>query len=241
VSNFVEECRREWKRLRVPGTIADEMAGDLAADLAEAEADGASAEDVLGSGASDPRGFAAAWASERGIVGRPQPPRLGGLRLLLAAVALCLAFGAVVFLLFAASSFSGSTGAPRNAAVTVPPRLAGQIIGTYIGGATVPPSGVALRSGHRTVLHRRPTAISISFGNSGAVTVDRVTLMLQIGRRRYERTATNVVPNSRRTVRFDLPANLPTRFTLRASTIPVPGETNVYNNHLSWKLRIPER
>jgi hypothetical protein len=239
VSNFVEECRREWKRLRVPGTVADEMADELAADLEEAEADGASAEDVLGSGASDPRAFAAAWANERGIVRRRRPGRLGGRRFVPAAIALCLALAAVAAALFAIGSLGGSS-TPRQAAVTAAPGFAGQIIGTYIGGATVPPSGIALRSGHRTVLHSRPTAISNSFGNSGAVTVDRVTLMLQIGRRLYERTATNVVPNSRRTVRFDLPANLPTRFTLRASTVPVPGETNVHNNHVSWKLRIPQ-
>ena len=77
MSHFVEECRREWKRLRVPSAIADEMADDLAADLREAEADGASEEEVLGSGASDPRAFAAAWASERGIV---RPRRLHRLR-----------------------------------------------------------------------------------------------------------------------------------------------------------------
>ena len=71
MSQFVEECRREWKRLRVPRALADEMAEDLAADLREAEADGASEEEVLGSGASDPRAFAAAWANERGIV-RPR-------------------------------------------------------------------------------------------------------------------------------------------------------------------------
>ena len=57
MSQFVEECRREWRRLRVPSALADEMAEDLAADLREAEADGASEEEVLGSGASDPRAF----------------------------------------------------------------------------------------------------------------------------------------------------------------------------------------
>jgi hypothetical protein len=72
MSEFVEECRREWKRLRVPDPIANEMAADLAADLAEAEAEGASAEQVLGSGAFDPRAFAASWAAERGVVG-PAP------------------------------------------------------------------------------------------------------------------------------------------------------------------------
>src|SRR5271154_6298483 len=44
------------------------MAADLAADLKEAEADGASPEDVLGSGAFDPQSFAASWAAERGVI-----------------------------------------------------------------------------------------------------------------------------------------------------------------------------
>ena len=33
MSQFVEECRREWKRLGVPDPVANEMAADLAADL----------------------------------------------------------------------------------------------------------------------------------------------------------------------------------------------------------------
>jgi hypothetical protein len=75
VNEFVEECRREWKRLGVPESAAAEMAADLTADLAEAEAEGASAEEVLGTAAFDPRGFAAAWAAERGLVRRPPPSR----------------------------------------------------------------------------------------------------------------------------------------------------------------------
>jgi hypothetical protein len=70
VSEFVEECRKEWKRLRVPDAVANEMAADLAADLKEAEADGVSAEEVLGVGAFDPRAFAASWAAERGVIQR---------------------------------------------------------------------------------------------------------------------------------------------------------------------------
>jgi hypothetical protein len=72
VNEFVEECRSEWKRLGVPDPVANEMAADLAADLEEAEAEGAGAEEVLGSGAFDPRSFAAAWAAERGLIRRPQ-------------------------------------------------------------------------------------------------------------------------------------------------------------------------
>lgn len=68
MSDFVDECRREWERLQVPAPVANEMAADLAADLKEAEAEGVSAEEVLGSGAFDARSFAAAWAAERGVI-----------------------------------------------------------------------------------------------------------------------------------------------------------------------------
>lgn len=74
MSKFVEECRREWKRLGVPDAVANEMAADLTADLAEAEAEGASIEDVLGSSALHPRSFADSWASERGFSLPPTQP-----------------------------------------------------------------------------------------------------------------------------------------------------------------------
>jgi len=70
MSVFVEECRQEWKRLGVPDLLADEMAADLEADLAEAEAEGVPAAEILGE--SDPRRFAATWAGERGLV--PEEP-----------------------------------------------------------------------------------------------------------------------------------------------------------------------
>ena len=67
MNDFVEQCRREWKRLRVPDAVADEMAAELEADLEDAQAEGASPAEVLGQGASDPKSFASAWASERGV------------------------------------------------------------------------------------------------------------------------------------------------------------------------------
>ena len=76
MNDFVEECRREWRRLRVPDPIANEMAADLQADLDEAEAEGASAEAVLGTAAFDARSFAASWAAERGFV-EPRPRESG--------------------------------------------------------------------------------------------------------------------------------------------------------------------
>jgi hypothetical protein len=70
---FVEECRREWKRLGVPDLLAEEMATDLEADLQEAQSEGVSAAEILGE--SDPRRFAETWASERGLVSAPPPQK----------------------------------------------------------------------------------------------------------------------------------------------------------------------
>ena len=96
MSDFVEECRREWKRLRVPDPVADEMAADLAADLKDAAADGVSAEEFLGTGADDARSFAAYWAAERGVVEpRPGRDRLSGRSLVLGAIAASLSIAAV--------------------------------------------------------------------------------------------------------------------------------------------------
>jgi hypothetical protein len=78
MSDFLEQCRREWTRLGVPDPLAEEMVADLASDLADAEAEGVSTEEYLGSSASDPRSFAASWATERGIV--PEPPSPGRAR-----------------------------------------------------------------------------------------------------------------------------------------------------------------
>jgi len=76
MSDFVEQCRREWKRLGVPDPLAEEMAADLASDLGEAEAEGVSAEELLGTSAHDPRSFAASWAAERGVIpAAPDGPR----------------------------------------------------------------------------------------------------------------------------------------------------------------------
>jgi hypothetical protein len=74
VNEFVEECLREWRRLGVPDTVATEMAAELTADLAEAAAEGATTEAVLGTSAFEPRAFAGAWATERGVV--PPEPQL---------------------------------------------------------------------------------------------------------------------------------------------------------------------
>jgi len=72
MTDFVEQCRLEWKRLGVPDSLAEEMAADLASDLEAAEADGVSPEELLGASAFDPRAFAASWAAERGVI--PTPP-----------------------------------------------------------------------------------------------------------------------------------------------------------------------
>ena len=113
MSDFVEQCRAEWKRVGVPKSIAEEMAADLDSDIREAEVDGVSVEEMLGSSASDPRAFAASWATERGIVPmrRGEPNGRGG-RLLLVALTAVAAIALIVSVLLLA------TGEPQVALVT---------------------------------------------------------------------------------------------------------------------------
>jgi hypothetical protein len=95
VSQFVDECRREWNRLGVPEAFANEMAADLDADLAEARADGASPEEVLGNGYFDARSFAASWAIAPGVV-RVAPHGHGTIRIRSLVLGLSTLLGAVV-------------------------------------------------------------------------------------------------------------------------------------------------
>jgi hypothetical protein len=117
---FVEECRREWKRLGVPDLLAEEMATELEADLAEAEADGVSAAEMLGE--SDPRRFAASWAKERGLVPeQPQPLKSRKRRWVWVAVGLVFLAFFVLFPAFALiGSGSGSGSVSHVEGVLVP-------------------------------------------------------------------------------------------------------------------------
>jgi hypothetical protein len=115
---YVEECRQEWKRLGVPDLLAEEMAAELESDLAEAQADGVSATEILGE--SDPRRFAANWARERGLVREPAPPKRRRRIWPWIVVALFLFLVAAWTALQAFGSGSGSSGSPLQ---VTPPRI----------------------------------------------------------------------------------------------------------------------
>jgi hypothetical protein len=150
VSQFVEECRREWKRLRVPDAIANEMAADLEADLDEAAAEGASPEDVLGSAVFDPRAFAASWAVERGVIElRPVHAERPAKRpLMLAAIAA----SALVAVLGAALTILSSSGT-AEVALSRPFRAAPRVF------VRVPPP----KPGRHTLLRLRPGTLLLPF------------------------------------------------------------------------------
>jgi hypothetical protein len=123
VNEFVEECRREWRRLRVPDPVASEMAADLAADLAEAEAEGVSPEEVLGNSAFNPRSFAASWAAERGVTRpSPSPENVRRRPFIPAAIAALVAIAVSGAALAIFASPSGPALAPVSVAPQ-PPRL----------------------------------------------------------------------------------------------------------------------
>jgi hypothetical protein len=137
MSDFVEQCRREWKRLGVPDPLAEEMATDLASDLREAEAEGVSAEELLGSSAFDPPSFAAAWAAERGIIPTPpsQPPRRRPLALMaFTAIAAIALIAAAALLLTGQPTVSvsvvASTTARPHPLAPLPPGVSGQVLHT---------------------------------------------------------------------------------------------------------------
>ena len=117
MSDFVEQCRLEWRRLGVPDPLADEMAADLASDLREAEAEGLSVEEVLGSSASDPRSFAASWAAERGIIPAPPSRRNARRRPLI-----LLAFTALAAIVLIVAALLLLTGQPKATLATSGPQ-----------------------------------------------------------------------------------------------------------------------
>ena len=199
-------------------------------------------EEVLGSGASDARAFAAAWASERGIIPRRWTHGLRRPRLL-TAIALVAARvrprgrcrrGGVL-------AVSGNSSAPRSTVTTIAPSLMpGGIIGTAVEGATVAPSNTALSPGRRTILHQRPRSITITFVNRRTRTVALAHLTVQISSHTYHFTASQMVPGSNKRIHITLPADLPRRFTIHATTQPVPGEANIANNRSTWRVAIPK-
>lgn len=132
MSDFVEECRREWKRLRVPGQLAEEMATDLSSDLSEAEAEGVSVEQLLGRIAFDPPSFAARWAGERGII--PDTPAQTTVQRRPLPLVAFTATAAVAVIVAAALLITGEPTLTLRAHVSgpkglgpLPPGIAGQV------------------------------------------------------------------------------------------------------------------
>lgn len=124
MSEFVQECRREWRRLGVPERDANEMATDLEADLAEAAKDGVAAEEVLGESTFDPHAFATSWAQERGLIPKRRSVLEPQRRLVALAVVILAASGLTVGLLFAfrhssPSQTVGLTATAQQPATTI--------------------------------------------------------------------------------------------------------------------------
>jgi hypothetical protein len=97
------------------------MATELESDLAEAEADGISAAEMLGE--SDPRRFATTWAVERGLVPEPQPQRSRKWMWITASLALLLL---LLFIFPAFAVYGVSSGGSETVQVS-PARRIGPI------------------------------------------------------------------------------------------------------------------
>lgn len=110
MNEYVAECRREWRRLGVSSSMADEMAAELEADLDEAP----SLEEVLGPDAADAHAFARRWALERGVVPTARRGLRAGVAAALAAFALAAIAGALLMV------FSSPSHSERFAVEKVP-------------------------------------------------------------------------------------------------------------------------
>jgi hypothetical protein len=154
---FIEECRYEWRHLGVPDSMADEMAAELEADLAEAEADGVSAAEMLGE--SDPRRFAANWARERGLVAEAAPKKRGRRWIWVAAFVLALVF-VVVLGLFAAVGVSTQV----HVTAPQPQTVGGLIVPNLVGLKACHAKRIARESGLkvRSFPHSRCGAVVIA-------------------------------------------------------------------------------
>ena len=140
MTDFVEQCRREWRRLGVPDPLAEEMAADLASDLNEAEAEGVSAEELLGNSSYDPRSFAASWAAERGIIPRPlsQPSRRRPRPLMaFTAIAAIALIGAAALLLTGEPQLTLRTSLAPHPLGPPPPGVGGQVVHTTSASAPI--------------------------------------------------------------------------------------------------------
>jgi hypothetical protein len=171
MSEFVEECRRHWRRLRVPDAVAAEMAEELSADLADAEAEGITPAEVLGTAALDPRWFAESWAAERGAVPGSPPRR----RLVPTVLTVLLAVGLTGATLAIFARSSPTAGKP--VAVVLPAPTTGRI------GVWITPSDGRFASGttsSRTTAQVVGVCLVIA-ALGGAVSV--LAVSLPIGRR----------------------------------------------------------
>jgi hypothetical protein len=130
MKEFIEQCRTEWRRIGVAAGDVDELAGELAADLAAAAADGVSLEGFLGDSAADPRRFAAAWAAERGLIPAPDG-RASGVRSGRAAL---IAFAAIAAVVFVGAALLLATGEPKVTLLT-----AGRLSSLAGGSSFAPP------------------------------------------------------------------------------------------------------
>jgi PASTA domain len=172
MSDFVEECRREWKRLRVPDPLANEMAADLAADLRDAEAEGASAEDLLGNGVFDPRTFAESWARERGLIRSRVRDRLDRRTAVILGAVVTGVVGAVVALVLLLGPSSSRSPSPPPTASAPTTTIATTVLVPDLIGLTQPQAiararavGVSVsvayvhsNAGHGVVVVEQPSA-----------------------------------------------------------------------------------
>jgi hypothetical protein len=180
---FVDECRREWKRLGVPDSLAEEMASDLEADLEDASAEGVSGPEVLGE--SDPRRFAANLAVARGLVPDERSgPRRRRTFWLIVSAALVLLVGGLTTLALVSTGTHTST--PPVTTVGPPPQRKTVSLSLVVGLKESRASAILRASGLQfeivRVPHHRAGVVVAQIPAAGTHVVRGSIVRLQIGR-----------------------------------------------------------
>lgn len=177
MSEFVDECRREWRRLGVPDSLANEMASDLDADLADANADGVALPEIVGDG--DPLRFARDWAVARGLVPeeRSERPHLRTLWRLVAVAVAIVVLAAGLTALVLALTRTGSSPARSGKTVSLP-----LVVGMKEQEAATVLEGRGLRLRVVLVKTGRAGYVLAQSPAPGALVVRGSAVRLQIGR-----------------------------------------------------------
>ena len=189
MDGFVEECQREWERLGVPPSVADDLTARLEAEI-EAAGDGVVPASIEGHSTYDVQAFAGTWARTRPAA-RPRLQYTGGggkrltLRSGVLALVVLFTIGAVAAVLEFQSPSEQESRSNQNTTTAVDLVAVPDLLGLSSSAASAAAQAAGVRIGDTTtearpgtpsgtVLHQSPdVGAKIPRGNTLTLVVAR--------------------------------------------------------------------